>query len=329
MRLAWVLLMLLVVCAPQTPGVSWRLRHTWDGPGRHMWHSIAALRTGEVWTYVAGDTSLMMRWDGRAWRTEEPPDDFLPTGSGFGFETSPAGDDLWLASGGVWQRVRDSWVRRPNLSRFDPELTIKDTAVAAKGEAWLAEIGEYGGWVLNVWSGGAWREMPKPSDEMGSAWLEHIAAAGPGRVWAIHHVDGLIQAIRWEGSGWSTDPMPQVSIRDLAVSARGDAWAVGSEESGGVILRRQGERWKRVGDPLPGTALPFVRADVRGGVWIAADPGRGRPYVLHVKDGRWSKYPLPESPLKIMDLAPAATGVWVYARQGSGVSKVYELSLSA
>ncbi|MEO3890011.1 hypothetical protein [Nonomuraea sp. B5E05] len=106
------------------------------------------MRSGEAWAFVAGDQSLMMRWDGRAWRAVEPPDDFSTTGYGFGFETSPAGDDLWLVAGSVWQWARGEWVRRPRSSSYG-DLDSKDMAVTAKGEAWLAEVGEYGGWYLH------------------------------------------------------------------------------------------------------------------------------------------------------------------------------------
>lgn len=110
------------------------------------------------------------------------------------------------------------------------------------------------------------------------AWLERVAASGPGQVWAIQQVDGADQAIRWEGSRWSVHPLPQVSapspspttagcvstgwprfsIQALAVPGRDDAWAVGSvlvEKPGacmhsvakeGVVLHWEGGQWRRV-----------------------------------------------------------------------------------
>ncbi|MGW0484528.1 hypothetical protein [Nonomuraea sp. NPDC003214] len=369
MRLVWVLLLLLTACAPSAgspartpadPGGSWRLTHTWNGSGEHRWHSVAATRSGQAWAFVAGDRALMMRWDGRAWRRTEPPGAFTPAGYGFGFRTSPEGDDLWLVSGSVWQRARGQWVRRPRSSPYD-DLDVRDLAVPAKGEAWLAETGEYGGWYLHRRDGGRWKPVRRPAGEAGSAWLERVAASGPDQVWAIQQAGGATQAIRWEGSRWSVHPLPQIpvpspsptsagcvstgwprfSIQALAVPRRDDAWAVGSvlvEKPGaclrytakeGVVLRWAGGTWRRVERPMPGTALTVARADTDGGVWIAANPDQGRrPYLLHVKDGRWTEHPLPEGPTEIMDLAPVpgTARVWVYARQGGRVSQLYELA---
>ncbi|WP_043636590.1 hypothetical protein [Nonomuraea candida] len=368
MRLAWVLLLLLAGCAPgagspartpDAPAGSWQLTHTWNGPGEHKWHSIAALSTGEAWAFAAGDTPLMLRWDGRAWRTARPPEHFRIAGYGFGFRTSPAGDDLWLVAGGVWQRVRDAWVRRPRPSRYE-DLDSKDLAVTARGQVWLAETGEYGGWYLHRRDGGTWKPVRPPGGEPGSTWLERVAASGPGHLWAIQHAGGAARAIRWEGSRWSVHPLPHVpapspaptgcvsgtgrprfAVQALAVPADGDAWAVGSVLVGepgacphsvaadGVVLRWRDGRWSRVPRPMPGTALTAARADTEGGVWIAANPAEGRrPYLLHVKDGRWTEHPLPEGPTEIMDLAPVpgTTRVWVYARQGTQASRLYRLT---
>ncbi|WP_127939408.1 hypothetical protein [Nonomuraea polychroma] len=235
----------------------------------------------------------------------------------------------------------------------------QDMAVAAKDEVWMAEVGEYGGWQLSRWDGSNWKEVRKPGGDPRS--LERVAASGAGQIWAIQAGHDETQAIRWEGSRWSVHPLPQVavpapspttaecistgwprfSIEAMAVPTPDDAWAVGSvlvEKPGacmhymakeGVVLHWEGGEWRRVERQLTGTALTVARADTAGGVWIAANPVQGRrPYLLHVRDGRWTEHPLPEGPTEIMDIAPVpgTTRVWVYTRRGSGVSQIYEFA---
>nr|WP_055501391.1 hypothetical protein [Nonomuraea pusilla] len=85
------------------------------------------------------------------------------------------------------------------------------------------------------------------------------------------------------------------------------------------------------------TGLTAVRTDPVGGVWIAANPESGAPYVLNLRHGRWTRSTLRAAGPgeRIVDVVPApgTTRLWVQTerpapgRTGTATaSVVYELA---
>jgi len=156
--------------------------------------------------------------------------------------------------------------------------------------------------------------------------------------------------LHWDGEHWKVTPLPCtpalaqhdchgrpfVSRLSLAAGPKNDVWAVGPGSADGarpVVLHWNGTAWKQVRlDVKHRTGLAAVRTDPVGGVWIAANPAEGTPYVLNLRDGTWTRSAPPQGKpsTRIVDIAPApgTTRLWVHAQHGDGpkeTSLIYEL----
>lgn len=365
MRVLVVLLLLLAGCGAveQVPALrveeakaTWRLTHT--GRGADGW--MAATGPKEAWLIVQHEPLApswsIMRWDGTSWLPAVLPKGFKWVYSAM-FATSPTGDDLWLFGGDrPWQRVEGRWVARPWSSRY----TRASVAVASRNEVWIAETGDpdsYVGAALSRWDGASWRRVPKPDPFDDYALVEHVVAAGPGELWGLVADQGMIRVIRRDGSRWALlpspsmpvpssparrgcehQPTPALRVKALAAAARNEAWALadievkpsGSCGSGAsarqAVLHWNGTSWQQANLPLGSTTLTSIRADKVGGVWIGANPDRGRPYVLNLRKGRWTRSILPRGHVGRIEPIPGTTGLWVLAREGSNTFLTYELT---
>ncbi|WP_433361346.1 hypothetical protein [Streptosporangium sp. CA-115845] len=249
-------------------------------------------------------------------------------------------EHLWQFSGGRWTHHRPRYLS-----------WTSDFAVVDQNHAWFAQGGDPEGPppAMVHRNGAAWRwETPPEATD-----LTAVAAAGPDDVWVVDH-RGRPRTLHWDGRQWKDVPLPcapALARRDcherpllshlssLAVRSKNDVWAVGSDWTGGarsVVLHWNGTAWSQVKINVSRTRLGTVRTDPVGGVWIAANPAEGTPYVLNLRNGRWSRSALPrgESSTRILDIAPApgTARLWVHARHGNGpgeTSLIYELQTAA
>ncbi|MCP2352871.1 hypothetical protein [Nonomuraea roseoviolacea] len=362
MRFVVALVVLLAVCGADAhaPRVaSWRLTHAVRGwPGEVTSTDIGAMGVtgqGQAWALLAersgsgrgsGPRSWsMLRWDGASWRRAPLPEG--AEGSDPRFAASPSGDDLWLFTGDrPFQLTGGRWTHRPWRGAF----TRASVAAGAKDDVWVSEYGgpdDYAEAGLSHWDGRSWSPVPQPS-AYGHE-VSRLAAPGRGELWAV--VDGMGQArvIRWNGSGWAATPLPPApgcppapagGFYGMAARARDDVWLItqaAAARSGscavpdrGLVARWDGTAWTWPDLPLTQTWLPDVAADRVGGVWIAANPAHGQPYVLNFRNGRWTRSALPADGgwAGFVDIAPVpgTTRLWALARRGDGTLLLYELA---
>ncbi|XVQ87665.1 hypothetical protein ACQP2K_09660 [Microbispora siamensis] len=298
----------------------------------------------------------MLRWDGTSWRRAGLPAQFAKA---WGLEIggSPSGTTIWAAvsvpqkydtvAEHLWRFSGGRWTRL--LSRDATWSGVIDISVDSRGGAWFVTGMDPDGAPSTVlrWSGNAWPRQPSPPDFDFTA----VAAASPDDVWIVSRERGD-RTLHWDGASWKDVPHPcafdsarppcrgrfHLSDLDLAVRPDGQAWAAGPYWADGdspVVLHWDRTRWAQVGTDLTRTGLTAVRVDPEGGVWMAAHPASGAPYVLNLRDGGWTRSTLPAGGPgeRIADIAPVrgTTRLWVHTRRpdptgGGTTSLVYELS---
>ncbi|MEU5264007.1 hypothetical protein [Amycolatopsis sp. NPDC021455] len=164
------------------------------------------------------------------------------------------------------------------------------------------------------WNGKAWSRVPVPPLADGrTGRLNAIAAAAPGRVWAVGdswshgRTSSLIE--RWDGKAWSPvpagdDPGLDQHLYGVAAIGDSDAWAVGSTADGEhtrpMARHWDGVRWKST--PLPADLVDgdlfAVAASGPADVWAAgvvADGDGVAPLVLHWNGVAWRRIALPST----------------------------------
>ncbi|MGW5260950.1 hypothetical protein ACWEQG_08255 [Microbispora sp. NPDC004025] len=298
----------------------------------------------------------MLRWDGTSWRRAGLPAQF---GKAWGLEVggSPSGQTIWAAlsvpgkydtvTEHLWRFSGGRWTRL--LSRDATWNGVVDISVDARGGAWLITGMDPDGAPSTVlrWRDGAWRRQPSPPQFD----LIAVAAASPDDVWIVGRERGY-RLLHWNGASWQDAPYPcaigsarppcreRAHLVDLDLAARpdGQAWAAGPywpDGGSAVVLHWNRTRWVQVGTDLTRTGLTAVRVDPEGGVWMAAHPASGAPYVLSLRDGGWTRSTLPAGGPgeRIVDIVPVrgTTRLWVRTRRpdptgGGTTSLVYELS---
>ncbi|MFE0103436.1 hypothetical protein [Streptomyces sp. NPDC059009] len=186
--------------------------------------SLAARGPRDVWaTGYEGDVGalrpLLYRWDGRAWSRD----------TGF----PGAGEPGWL---GKVQFVGDEvWI----FHNRDGKGEILRRSAGGSGETGGA--GETGGWSV----------IPLPQ----ALWVYQDFAAVPGGAWVVGEDDTGLKVLHYDGSGWTTQPMPDGVLFLMGVNGRSatDVWAWGDTSTGAgtVILRWDGTAWRDAKVPLP------------------------------------------------------------------------------
>jgi hypothetical protein len=226
----------------ETPkGVGWRQVPTPDpgGPGQDdELFAVAATSARNAWAVGRytdaqhASQTLILRWNGTAWRRVPSPDPGA-TGNGlFGVAATSAGN---------------AWA----VGQYTDAQHASQTLILR-------------------WNGTAWKRVPSP-DPGGPAVndsLRAVAALSASSAWAVgtHSTGGVAQPLieHWDGTAWKRVPAPTPSSSAsaeltgvTAISAR-DAWAVGDYGSPGrihtLIEHWDGKAWRRVPSPSPGTS---------------------------------------------------------------------------
>ena len=246
---------------------------------------VAAASDGSAW--AIGDTSfnasgrtLILRWNGTAWTRVPSPD--------------------------------------PGTSR-----RIAGVAAASAGSAWA--VGCTGcntstststsvRTLILRWNGTAWAQVPSPNPGTNS-YLNSVAVAPDGTTWAVGDTEsgGVLRTLilRWNGTAWTTVPSPSPGtgpgmgsyLSGVAVTPDGTAWAVGYNDSSGVIsaliLRWNGTAWTTVPSPSPADSyLSAVAATSAGTAWAVGYSGANtnaptRALILRWNGTAWTTVPNP------------------------------------
>jgi hypothetical protein len=198
---------------------------------------VIAISRADVW--AVGEVSkptpgfpsrtLIVHWDGRAWRRVPSPDPATGVNSLWGLAAT-SGSDVWAAG----------------------------CSVGPSGQKTL----------IAHWDGRRWSRVPSPDPLPNSLLncLVSISATSADDVWAAGSLgdSGHVVTMHWDGSRWRLVPNPGLGLREgpgltgvLAVSPT-LAWAVGSysNDRGGTVTLA--ERWN-------GTAWRVVRSQNPGG----------------------------------------------------------------
>ncbi|WP_371782681.1 hypothetical protein [Streptosporangium subroseum] len=278
------------------------------GSGTHM-NGVVATSPRDAWAVGGGeDGDLIMRWDGRAWRSVTGPGGLRPVRA----VSASSSDNVWVfGNTGAWRWNGRGWSSKGGLR--DLHLPwLKAAVVAGPRDVWVA--GDSGDSedadatdpdsrrpFLGRWSGAGWSEFPLPS----GLGVHAFSALGPHDVWALaRRGDDSDSIMRWDGDRWNTVPMPplllgkKVQLTDITAVSADEAWAIGDVSRSGtrtaVMIRWDGRRWSVVDGPARFVYFSAVASDGDGGVWVGAhywDYSDGR--VLLRYDGRSWSYEMP------------------------------------
>ncbi|WP_106397333.1 hypothetical protein [Actinocorallia populi] len=220
-------------------------------PFRFRPTGIAASSARSAWAVgYTGVTPVAAHWNGRKWKKVGYQ------GAKFGPLDLPliplslsAGKDgaVWSVAGLNSKNDGASAVRRWNGRAFvnvnvpgAAGASLTAVSVRGKDDVWLGGTTTANGTqvvatVLRL-SGGKWKQLAAPGGSWGVVGQPHniiqeIAAAGPGKVWAIRAQNGG-GLLRWNGSKWSEAASPLISHYALAPDGGSGAWTIPSPGTG-------------------------------------------------------------------------------------------------
>jgi hypothetical protein len=142
--------------------------------------------------------------------------------------------------------------------------------------------------LIEHWNGKAWTVV---AGAYPAGTLAGVAAVDSNTAWAVGSSDAdrpLLE--RWDGAQWRATPVPwNLAVTGVTATSVGDAWAVGDNEFGAMILRWNGTRWVRVARRQK-AELDDIAAISPGDIWtVGSDNGR-KLLALHWNGGRWNAY---------------------------------------
>lgn len=222
-------------------------------------YGVAAVSAADAWAvgnqdWGASGGALIEHWDGSQWSIVPNPGSGLPYTTLWSVNAVSA-SDIWAVGGqnanGAggqtpfaehWDGSSWSVVRAPAGST--PSLF---TTVSADGssDAWAVGGQTAGGLatgLLEHWDGHAWSVVSGLPD-LGNSELLGVYAASPADVWATVYAPrtdtdlGVDEFLHWDGSSWSTVPVPgpheynlDYEYTGIAGAGPDDVWAAGYVE---------------------------------------------------------------------------------------------------
>lgn len=213
-------------------------------PGADRLYDVAATPTGQAWAVgsysdALGPVTLAEAWDGTSWTR-------VPTPSPGRFDNSLRGvsavssDDAWAVGWYFGDETNvalalhwdgQTWTRSPmTLPAGNTEL--QGVTAVSSHDVWAVGTNEGRPLTLH-WDGTSWTTLPSPT--MTSTWLQSVAPAPEGGVWAAGYQmtdDGTVSRplfLHWNGSAWTTGTSeePEGVVYGLATSGS-STWAVGT-----------------------------------------------------------------------------------------------------
>jgi hypothetical protein len=222
-----------------------------SGPGGTAW-AVGYYCPSDCGSSLAGDRTLVLHWNGRAWSRVSSPSPGAGPGSGFSglasVSVGPRGTawavgDYYCASCGTAAEIQPlilHWIGGTWSQVASPVLpsagNLNSVTSGPGGSAWAA--GSYcpatcgksppsGSRALILrWDGTAWSQVAGPGD---NEVLAGVAVGPAGTAWAtgfncasacqdsVHFVQTFI--LRWDGSGWSQVPAPRPGYDSSASGA--------------------------------------------------------------------------------------------------------------
>jgi hypothetical protein len=209
----------------------------------------------------AADGYLIWQWNGTGWASSTPPNPPGPDEGDLTAVSATSASDVWAVgtydpaySSPIYDNYSVHWngtawtdVAMPLPASSDPDLDYQINAIDAISPTNVWAVGEVGDNVASFYASGgggtpqsaliehyngtSWRIVANPSGSPAS--LASITAPSASNVWAV---GGAITE-NWNGSAWTTVPIPEVGTSDNLASvstSRGAAavWAAGSSNTG-------------------------------------------------------------------------------------------------
>ena len=205
--------------------------------------------------------SLVLRWNGTAWKQVPSPSPGTSAGLSGVAATSASG--AWAAGSSTAGTSSKSLVLGWNGTAWkqvpSPSGVLYGVAAISAASAWA--VGYTGGARTLVvrWNGTAWKQVPSPS--LGAhfiPFLDAVAATSARNAWAVGDSTncgcgpGISLILHWNGAAWTRVPSPTPGggtiLRGVAATSATNAWAVGYSGSGigptkTLILRWNGKTW--------------------------------------------------------------------------------------
>jgi hypothetical protein len=211
--------------------------------------------------------------------------------------------DVWQSRGAITHWNGRTWTEVP--IRNDPTGAglLRSVAAASATELWAVGEGHDGLPYLARGDGSAFDRVTVDTLHVGD-WLGGVAAV-PDRVVAVGRRARQPLIVTGSGGRWTlTAAEGRGTLYGVAVTAKGDGWAVGDTGGKPLIMRSSGGQWKSFPVPdIPGGYLRDVhlngskRALAVGGVH--RDSGQVVPLVLSWNGKKWSKVDLPEQDVRL------------------------------
>jgi len=305
--------------------------------------AVAATSARNAWAVGGGPRTVILHWNGTAWKRVPSPghasSTFLTSVAvisaddawAVGYTSGPTGKDALMIlhwNGTTWKQVPS-----PNPSAG----TVLDGVTATSADdAWAVGYTGMGpstcrrcATLILHWNGTTWKRVPSPNPSAGSV-LDSVAATSAGNAWAVGYTPSLAGStliLHWNGKTWRRVPSPNPAagvLESVAAASARSAWAVGYSHGGTLILHWNGKTWRRVPSPNPAAGvLESVAAASAHSAWAAGNTGGGNTMILHWNGTAWeqvrSPNPTPGHGENLTGVAAtSARNAWVVGYAGGG-----------
>ena len=310
-------------------------------PIDHVLRDVAAIAADDAW--AVGD-DLLVHWDGSAWTAAGPS---ILRAHTFRAVAARSATDVWVAGslvvmdqnvplllhfdGSTWTRV--------HVPRHKGESAITDVVPAPGGVVWATgsfdlctpDVYRRGGLVYRF-DGSRWSRIPVPRRVVA---LSAATVSGRSGLWTVGMIENPLDhpaALRWNGTAWRVDRLPEfegntfavdvVSLGHGRLTVVGSIWFdSGSDWLAGVYLVRYAQRRWTLERRTPEAQLEGVDVGP-GGRQIAV--GQIRPdfeAMPMARDGAgWHRMAVPatvrESGLTAVDIRTGTDAWTVGWREG-------------
>ena len=292
---------------------------------------VVALASDDVWAVgwtsgTSGTITLTMHWNGSTWSVVPSPNPG-PTFNYLWGVGAAASNDVWAVGDSNedgdgktlllrWNGTTWSQVDGDNTGPSGLGFSLNAVSALSGGDAWAVGTNSHA--LAEHWNGEQWSIVAAPNAGVGNNVMRAVSGSAGDDVWQVGYfvfgTEHRTLTQHWDGEAWSLVPSPNTGKRlnelhgVVAVSPT-NAWAVGSAHSGDVldettlILHWDGESWKIVPSPNPGTAFNSLRAISANGpndIWAVGGFGpQFGPFKVHIQHWNgvsWTVVPAPNMP---------------------------------
>jgi hypothetical protein len=255
-------------------GRAWNVQRTPNPGGVYsLLYGVAATSSRNAWAvgeYFNPEfdaETLVLHWDGRAWKLQPSPSP--PIAKLYGIAATSS-TNAWTVGVDVetvpfpliehWNGK--AWKIQPSPSADGQLKGVAGTSAANLWAVGSANAGVFlpGGAeethpMLEHWNGSAWTIQPAP-DPGALGQLNGVAATSSSNAWAVGNTGTDRSArtliLHWDGGGWRTQPSPSNSssgggLLGVTATSSRNAWAVGGAGTGSsvrtLILQWRGMSW--------------------------------------------------------------------------------------